>query len=547
MRATLPPLEGGLPRESGTVLKWWKDQGFGIIKSDSGGLLKVHSVDILVEGAGKRSLPVGHECEYERCKGVDGEERAAEVTRPLGRYWNLDGEGHPGGCRDYMQYFCILETDYEKRKGILKYFNSEELYACIIEEEGNDVFVDHSHIKKNGSYMCVRRGVEVEYTLGLDAKGRTVATNVYAADGKSINVDSKRSKVVYKRIKKSKKRRHEPLGDTEQLKINDKNPVSVMHEFGSRLKPQQKAIVFKLVDTNGDDPTPHTERTRGVKTSFSIACYVDGTLWGTGVANAKKAAKRKAAEAALEALSAHNPAWKQSIQSIQRPKNTQAPQQAIQQKIRMEGRDRNGSSQHPLSRSKSKGPKPGPPSRQFRDQNFPAPRPQHPLPRGVPSSPGLYCTPTPIQLLPAQPRPTYHMPQPTQPNSYEVLTLSPLLSPWGGMDPASPLVAAAVSPHFSPLLAPAPVVHPVAANRMWRGPPPHGDHLPPGEFGTRVHCARPPGLHPTAAWAPSPYTGVPLAGSPYPGGPPTQWAPNNRPSPRLQTSGLSNFNLFPAG
>lgn len=56
--------------------------------------------------------------------------------------------------------------------GKVKWFNARKGYGFIVDEEGDDVFVHFSAIKSNRQFKTLDDGVNVEYELIKDDKGK---------------------------------------------------------------------------------------------------------------------------------------------------------------------------------------------------------------------------------------------------------------------------------------------------------------------------------------------------------------------------------------
>ncbi len=62
----------------------------------------------------------------------------------------------------------------EKKTGTVKWFNEQKGYGFIAQDEGNDVFVHHSAIDKQG-YRSLAEGERVEFTVEQGQKGPAAA------------------------------------------------------------------------------------------------------------------------------------------------------------------------------------------------------------------------------------------------------------------------------------------------------------------------------------------------------------------------------------
>lgn len=325
-------------RQNGTVIRWWADAGE--ILSDTGEVLAVHQVDLQFHGTGQRILPVGYQCEFERCTGVQREPRACEVSRAAGRPWVFNsGEEstssdpatrasaifnepkHKTHPNKLMKYLCILETDETLEKGTVKFFNAELHFACIEPDgkPGEELFCDASGFVKQGSYMCVRRGVRVEYTKGTNAAGETVATRCTGPNNEPINNKTERRYISMKRklsaeqleIRKKRKEYHTKIEIPPKPDIPEgKNPVCILYEFVRCCNPK-KVVSFKLIDEK-----KRARSVRGVRTSFTMECRLDEQEISQGTATVKKLAKTYAAQLALDALSKQSEKFKVEIDRI---------------------------------------------------------------------------------------------------------------------------------------------------------------------------------------------------------------------------------------
>lgn len=341
-------------RYTGTVAVWWYNTGQ--IKADSGELLAVHQVDLQFQGAGNRRLPVGYQCEFERCRGPTGMPRACEVTQAAGRPWVFEEKSelpkeysiitpawesktptvssglefrreayHLGQEQDNLlqrRYQCVLELDPSLYKGVVKYFNSVELYACIQPEEDSDeeIFCDAAGIVKDGSYMSVQRGTKVEYRKGSNTAGECVATRCTGPEGKAISLNSMR---VHLRAKRDlgraelERRKRRKLMDIVEIPPppevpEGKNPVVIFHELVTTCKPK-KIVAFKLIDQKRGRSA---KSKKGICTSFTFECVLDDKSLAKGIASTKKKAKMYAAQIGLDLLAASSPLYQAEILRI---------------------------------------------------------------------------------------------------------------------------------------------------------------------------------------------------------------------------------------
>jgi len=326
-------------RWNGTVIRWWADAGQ--ILSDNGEVLDVHQVDLQFHGKGKRILPVGYQCEFERCLGVNKEPRACEVSRSAGRPWVFNDDEDETESSDpvssskdifaepnlkyqpdkLMKYLCILETDLTVDKGTVKFFHAELHYACIEPDDrpGDEIFCDASGFVKTGSYMCVRRGVRVEYIKGINAAGQVVATRCTGPNSEPIHMGTERRYISLKRklTTEAKEKRKKWKEYHSELKIppkpdipDGKNPVCILYEFVRCCKPK-KVVSFKLIDQK-----KRARCVKGARTSFTMECRIDEKEISQGIAATKKLAKTYAAQLAIDALSKTSAKSKTEIERI---------------------------------------------------------------------------------------------------------------------------------------------------------------------------------------------------------------------------------------
>jgi len=348
-----PPTQEPKNRESGTVVAWWYNTGQ--IKADTGELLAVHQVDLQFQGTGVRRPPLGYQCEFERCRGPTGQPRACEVSQASGRPWvfeaknelpkestlnesyesktptggtSLDFRSEPHHLEreqanlQQRKYQCVLELDPSLYKGVVKYFNSVDLYACIQPEEDSDdeIFCDAAAIVKNGSYMAVQRGTKVEYRKGSNKLGECVATRCTGPEGKPIDNNSIRVHVRGKRIlgkAELEKRKRRKLMEIVELPPppeipEGKNPVVIFHELVTTCKPK-KIVTFKLVDQKRGRSA---KSKKGICTSFTFECILDNKSIAKGIASTKKKAKMYAAQIGLDHLAATSPRYQSEILRI---------------------------------------------------------------------------------------------------------------------------------------------------------------------------------------------------------------------------------------
>lgn len=66
-------------------------------------------------------------------------------------------------------------------KGKVKWFNYRKGYGFITDENGNDIFVHHSRIKKGRRYTGYETGDEVEFQIETDDNGKDLAADVVFA------------------------------------------------------------------------------------------------------------------------------------------------------------------------------------------------------------------------------------------------------------------------------------------------------------------------------------------------------------------------------
>lgn len=332
-------------RQTGTVL-WWRN-GAGQILSDSGQVVEVHQVDLQFHGNGKRVLPENHQCEFEWCQGPMGEPRACEVSRSAGRAWVFNkkevakiekrGKSKVENSKSrmkppitkateqelLMKYLCISETDTTITKGTVLYFNADLHYACIQldDDPESEIFCDASGLVKSGSYMCVRRGVKVEFMKGNNAAGIEVATQCTGSGQRPIDNRSKRAAVIKKRKLNSKEIKNEQRKKQRVVEpdivippkpeiLSGKNPVSMIIEYAVCCKPK-KIVTFKLVDEQF-----RTRSKNGIKTAFTYECRLDDEPVSKGTATTKRVAKSYAAFYAVETLSKQSEANKTEFERI---------------------------------------------------------------------------------------------------------------------------------------------------------------------------------------------------------------------------------------
>lgn len=82
--------------------------------------------------------------------------------------------------RDVMEIYQIANNRPSGRKGVggmqgkVKWFDSKKGYGFITPENGKDVFVHHTAIKKEG-YRTLEEGEEVEFDIVQGPKGEQAA------------------------------------------------------------------------------------------------------------------------------------------------------------------------------------------------------------------------------------------------------------------------------------------------------------------------------------------------------------------------------------
>jgi len=303
-------------RSTGTVISWEKDMGW--IKSDTGETLKVHQADIIFEGCGVRKLWVHHQVEYEKFRGPYGWPMACLVTQSVGRPFQTRGTletkiSLTPGKQEIVkvgQFRCAYEADDDVMyTGVIKYFNATLLFAGIrpnnIDEELDDIFCDASAIKKVGSFMAVRRGVQIEYRKGINLTGTTVATRCTGPAGQPISLASKVVPIKSYPTPAERLRRKKQL-EVEKSLITlppkpeiaqGKSPVSILHEFARSFSPQ-KVVWFKLVDD-----TKLVRGKNGIhRKTFTFDCYLDNEVISTFTYTKKKECKTCAAQLGLNRL-----------------------------------------------------------------------------------------------------------------------------------------------------------------------------------------------------------------------------------------------------
>ena len=62
-------------------------------------------------------------------------------------------------------------------QGTVKSFNPRKGYGFIAGDDGVDMFVHYTGIKKDG-FKSLEAGERVEYEVGTDQRGKTIAQNV---------------------------------------------------------------------------------------------------------------------------------------------------------------------------------------------------------------------------------------------------------------------------------------------------------------------------------------------------------------------------------
>lgn len=63
-------------------------------------------------------------------------------------------------------------------KGTVKWFDARKGFGFITGEDGNDYFVHFSSILQEEGFKKLRQDEQVEFEVGQDEAGRTVARNV---------------------------------------------------------------------------------------------------------------------------------------------------------------------------------------------------------------------------------------------------------------------------------------------------------------------------------------------------------------------------------
>jgi CspA family cold shock protein len=75
----------------------------------------------------------------------------------------------------------------EKVKGKVKWFSNRKGFGFVSPASGgDDVFLHHSRIVSDAEYKTLRDGLEVEFEIGTDDKGKPFADKVTSADGSAI-------------------------------------------------------------------------------------------------------------------------------------------------------------------------------------------------------------------------------------------------------------------------------------------------------------------------------------------------------------------------
>lgn len=64
----------------------------------------------------------------------------------------------------------VLNSEVEKMKGTVKWFNNQKGYGFISDETGHDVFVHYTGLNMEG-FKTLDEGAEVEYDVIEGAKG----------------------------------------------------------------------------------------------------------------------------------------------------------------------------------------------------------------------------------------------------------------------------------------------------------------------------------------------------------------------------------------
>jgi len=291
---------------------------------------------------GPRKLAEGYQVEFERCEGIDGEPRACEVsmasscipkdnaesqdstesstvqTVKMKSVWQdkwSNRYGVSASKSELKKYLCVDSTSEVLHKGIIKYFDTALLSACIYKDgeilgdgtisSNGEIFCDASAISKSGSYTCVKKGVEVEYREGRNPEGLVVAVHCTGRNGKPIGKKTvcKRTLDLVAEVDMGKKRKYDnrvvDLPDQPELP-EGKNPMTILHEIAVTSFPR-KTVKYRLAEqSRGWHPE------LGLTDKFVFKCRVDGKTIGTGWATTKKKARMYAANKALTALSAIN-------------------------------------------------------------------------------------------------------------------------------------------------------------------------------------------------------------------------------------------------